>query len=122
MWIHKHTLNITASTASETAFYSTILSGRVYGIRFINESLSTARTITLGRESSGDPIFKSAWPSSDVNRFPRIPIHGSTGNVLKSTDFLTQFPLCRERIKCTVDACSSEGSRSASLVAYICGG
>jgi hypothetical protein len=123
MYFHKHTIQITASTDGGAASYSTVLSGLIYSIRYEagTLALSTARTLTIGRESSADIISKFAVPSSNCNRYPRWPVHGSTGNELKSTDFREMFPLCRERIKVSVNESTSPDKISGSLTVYLGG-
>lgn len=124
MYLHKHSINVTATTTGSVSFHSTILTGTLYSVRLVKSTalgLSTARTVVLSRESTDDQIFKMQWPSSSVNRYPRLPVHGSTGAALKSTDFITPFPLCKERIKVNIDQSTASAKISGSLVVYIAG-
>ena len=124
MYLHKHALNIQASTAGGTAVFSTVLSGCVYALRYeasTSVPLSTKRKMNLAVETSARMIFTSLVPSSDRYFFPRTVGHGTSGNALDSTIFRLQFPLVRERAKLNVTACSSIGSNAGVLTLYLSG-
>lgn len=121
MYLHKHTIAIQASTLAGTNSFSTVLTGLVYCIRYIAGNLSTARLVQVSRESTVDSILKFNPSTASINYYPRNPIHGTTGNALASTQFIELFPLCRERLKISVNACSSAGSNQGEITAYISG-
>jgi len=120
-YIRRATISIIASTAAVSSVYSTVINGLVRSIKYVpttSLAYSTAKILTIGRESSADLLLKFTATPLTTKFQPVFRAHGTTANAVGSSGYRMLQPLADERIKVNIPACSSANKRQATIYVY----
>ena len=106
MYLTKHKITLTISTAAVVNGFSTVFNGLVHSVLMEPSTVAckaSTKVIDLTNEASTDwRIMKFAWSTSPHMYYPVTAVHGSTANIHDSTHMGAKLPLCNERIRARV--------------------
>lgn len=120
-YIRKATISITASTAVASSVYSTVINGLIRSIKYVpttSLAYSTAKILTIARESSADLLIKFIATPATTKFQPVLRAHGTTSNAVGSSGYRMLQPLADERVKISIPACSSANKNKATVYVY----
>jgi len=124
-FFNRYTVTCTLSTLGASTTYSTgLINGYVEDISVLaSGAMTAASALTITPETTTRSILKVVDPSTNAAiYFPRAKQHGTTGNVVGSTEVLTRIAVCNERLKCVVASSSGNSGDTVTVVFTVGGG
>ncbi len=79
MYTERHTVSVTTASDGSATAYTEVLSGKIYGIRYVKGDFADGVDFTITLEATGETLWTQSDVNASVSKYPAVQVNKTDG-------------------------------------------